>query len=149
MKEIIGKPLDLKKVPDLIKLAKKCGMFVSSNFVIGFPGETWEEIRQTIYYAETCGEDYCKIYMAQPLLATRLYEQAKELDAIAASRDKVDWRYGRVRTNEFTPQEMSILRVYEWDRINFTDPQKRKKPLKLWILVKKNSMRFERPQGRH
>ncbi len=127
LKEIIGKPLNLKKVPELIRLAKKEGLFVASNFVIGFPGETWEEIRETLHYAETCGVDYCKIYLAQPLLGTRLYDQAKELNAIVGSHDQVGWRHGRIQTDEFTSQEMSILRVYEWDRINFRDPEKRKK----------------------
>ncbi|MDD5194284.1 MAG: radical SAM protein [Candidatus Omnitrophica bacterium] len=122
LKKIIKKPVDLKKVPGLIQLAKKQGIFVAANFIIGFPGETWEEIRQTLKYAEACGADYCKIYNAQPLIGTELYEIAKKMNAIVGDENAVNWRYGRIKSDEFTPKDISILRAYEWDRINFTDP---------------------------
>lgn len=127
LKEIIKKPVDLEKVPRLIDTTKRYGIFVAANFLIGFPGETWEEIRQTLRYAETCGADYCKIYAPQPLLGTELYEIAKKMNCIVGEETDVDWRYGRICTSEFTPKDISILRAYEWDRINFTDPKKLQK----------------------
>ena len=30
-------------------------------------------------------------------------------------------------TDEFSSEDLTILRAYEWERINFTDPVKRKK----------------------
>ena len=52
---------------------------------------------------------------------------AKKLDLIVGDPNKVDWRYGRIKSSEFNPKDISILRVYEWDRINFADPKKREK----------------------
>ena len=127
LKELINKPVKLTNVPNLIKLAHKYNLYVSANFVIGFPGETWEEIRQTLTFAESCGIDYAKIYVAQPLLGTRLYDSAKELGVVSGDDQTVDWRNGRINTDEFKSKELSYLRVYEWDRINFTDPKKRKR----------------------
>ncbi len=127
LEEIIRKPVDLEKVPGLIETAKGYGIFVVANFIIGFPGETWEEIRQTLRYAETCGADYCKIYAAQPLIGTKLYEIARKMNCLVGEETDVDWRYGRISTSEFTPKDISILRAYEWDRINFTDAKKRQK----------------------
>jgi anaerobic magnesium-protoporphyrin IX monomethyl ester cyclase len=124
LEQIIHKPIDLEKVPSLIAAVKKYGIFVVANFVIGFPGETWDEIRQTLRYAERCGADYCKIYAAQPLVGTRLFAMAKEMNCLVGSETDVDWRYGRISTSEFTPKDISILRAYEWDRINFADEQK-------------------------
>jgi radical SAM superfamily enzyme YgiQ (UPF0313 family) len=125
LKKIVNKPVDLEKVPYMIKLAQKFGIYVITNFVIGFPGETWDEIRMTLQFAENCGSDYCKIYPANPLVGTRLFKMAKELNCIVGDEEKVDWRYGRIKTSEFDPQDIGILRVYEWDRINFSDPRKR------------------------
>lgn len=126
MKDIIGKPVDLQKIPELIKYAsQELGIFMAANFIIGFPGETWDEIRQTLYYAETCGVDYAKIYPAQPLLGTKLYDMAVAMDAIVGGHETVGWRYGRIKSKEFNPKDISILRAYEWDRINFRDPKKR------------------------
>jgi radical SAM superfamily enzyme YgiQ (UPF0313 family) len=145
LREVINKPVNLKKVPELIKIAKSYGLGVVANFIIGFPGETWDEIRQTIHYAETCGVDYAKIYMAEPLLGTRLYDMAVEMGAIIGDHSEVGWRYGRIKSDEFDPHELSFLRVYEWDRINFRDPEKRKTNAKLMGITEEelNSIRKE------
>lgn len=127
LRQVIKKPIDLKKVPEIIASAKRHGIFVVANFIIGFPGETWDEIRQTLRYAETCGADYCKIYIAQPLIGTELFEIAKKLNCIVGEDTDVDWRYGRIKSSEFSTKDLSILRAYEWDRINFTDPDKLQK----------------------
>lgn len=124
LKQVIKKPIDLKKVPEMIKMAQKYGLYVAANFIIGFPGETWDEILQTIRYAEICGADYCKIYPANPLVGTKLFEMAQKSNLIVGDPNKVDWRYGRIKSSEFSPKDISILRVYEWDRINFSDPRK-------------------------
>jgi len=127
LKQIIKKPVNLEKAPELIAAAQKNGIFVAANFIIGFPTETWDEIRQTLHYAETCGADYCKIYAAQPLLGTELHSLAKQMNCLVGDEHDVGWRHGRISTSEFTPKDISILRAYEWDRINFTDSQKREK----------------------
>jgi len=123
LREIVNKPIkDLSKVPEIIKKIKDRGMYCLANFIIGLPGETWDEIRDTIRYAENCGAEYVKIFVAVPLYGTRLYEMAKKMNAIVGGEEnlKVDWRYSQVRSNEWTAKDVSILRAYEWDRINFS-----------------------------
>ncbi|MFH1798608.1 MAG: radical SAM protein [Candidatus Omnitrophota bacterium] len=127
LKDIVMKPVNLKTAPEKIALAKKYGIYVCANFVIGMPGETWSEIRETLCYAETCGSDYVKIFIANPISGTKMYDMAKEKGYIVGDDYEINWRYGRVKTPEFNPKDISILRVYEWDRINFTDLAKRKK----------------------
>jgi anaerobic magnesium-protoporphyrin IX monomethyl ester cyclase len=127
LKEIVKKPVKLDKVPILIKAAQKHGIYVAANFIIGFPGETWDEIRQTVQYAETCGADYVKFFPANPLLGTEMFKIAKEMNAIEGDELALGWRYGRIKSTEFTPKDISILRAYEWDRVNFSDPKKQQK----------------------
>ena len=124
LKEIINKPVNLDLVPQRIESARKLGIFVVVNFIIGFPGESWDEIRQTLRFAETCGADYCKIYAAQPLRSTKLFDMAKNAGFLVGDEDTVEWRYGRIETDQFTSQDISILRAYEWERINFNSPEK-------------------------
>ena len=122
LKEIVGKPIkDLARVPEIIRNVTRRGMYCIANFIIGFPGETWEEIRQTIAFAENCGADYIKIYAAVPLYGTRLFELARQTRTLIFNDElpKVDWRYGQITSPEWTPKDISILRAYEWDRINF------------------------------
>lgn len=129
LKEIIRKPVDLEKTKEVVKFCKTLPMRVASNFVIGFPGETWDEIRQTIRYAEELDIDLVIFHIATPMPATDLYYICKEQGLLpenfsffspeffAASR-------GFISTDEFTPSELAILRTYEWDRINFSTPER-------------------------
>jgi tRNA A37 methylthiotransferase MiaB len=51
---------------------------IRSNVIVGFPGETWDEIRETIRFAEEYDADYSKIFIATPLPNTELYRIAKK-----------------------------------------------------------------------
>lgn len=127
--EVIQKPLKLEKAVEVVAKLKQEDIYVAANFIVGFPGETWEEIRQTIKFAEDLGADYIKVFNAVPLPDTRLYQMAKEQNALIEGFDaeNINWRNGMIETDEFTPRDMSILRAYEWDRINFSTYEKRKK----------------------
>ena len=134
LREIVKKPIkDLHKVPEIIKRVKSRGMFCMANFIIGFPGETWDEIRETISYAENCGADYVKFFVAVPLYRTELYRISKEMGALISDDAyiNIDWRYGQIRSDEWTTKDIGILRAYEWDRINFA-PDRIKKVAEIW-----------------
>ena len=34
---------------------------------------------------------------------------------------------GEIKSDDWTPDDLTVLRAYEWDRINFSDPKKLKK----------------------
>ncbi len=127
--DIIHKPLNLEDVKGTMKKIKERGIDVSSNFIVGFPGETWEEIRQTFRYAEELDPDYCKFFIATPLPNTELSRIAKEKNIFKNDFDfnKHLWTDGQIDTSEFRHQDLKILRAYEWDRINFSSENKRKK----------------------
>lgn len=134
LKQIIKKPIkDINKVPKIIEKIHKRDMFVIANFIIGLPSETWEEIRQTIKFAEDCGADYVKFFPAVPLKGTELYDIALETDSVIHDEDSLttDWGISQIKSNEWSPQDINILRFYEWDRINF-QPHKIKKTAELW-----------------
>ncbi len=125
--EIMGKPLSIDNVPGIVAYAKKLGFRCASLFVIGNPGEAWDEIRQTIRFAESL-DTYCHFSIATPLPQTRLYKTAIELNYLtkdfsftAGSGCSRGW----LVTDEFSPFDLEILRAYEWDRINFSSPERR------------------------
>lgn len=128
LKEIIHKPVKFEHAKKMMKKAKELGIDTAANFVIGFPGERWDEIRQTIKFAESFEVDYVKIFIATPLPETELYQIAKSGGYLRENFDfgDIGWSYGLIETDEFTPQDLAILRAYEWDRINFTNPERRK-----------------------
>jgi len=126
LSEIIRKPLNLNRVVSLLDTAKALGFMISANFIIGLPGETWEEIRQTIRFAEAIDVDYVKIMVAMPLRHTKLYEIAHDGGYLRKDFDffNMRWGVGEISTEEFTNLDTTILRTYEWDRINFSSAEK-------------------------
>ena len=134
--EIINKPIpDIYAIPAKIAKIKAKGIWVAANFVIGSPDETWEEIRETISFAENCNADYVKFYVAVPLVGTSMFEVAKAKNLLMVPEEElgVDWRYSVIRSDEWTPKDVSTLRVYEWDRINFA-PDRIAKVSDIWGL---------------
>ena len=129
-RDIVLKPLNFKHAIETVAYARKAGLFVAANFIIGFPTETWEEIRGTIKFAEEINVDYAKIFIALPLRNTELYDLARRTDSIAVETLDADSKWsvgGEIKSDDWTPDDLTVLRAYEWDRINFSDPKKLKK----------------------
>lgn len=77
LSQIINKPVDLKIFKPVITLAQKYGISVHSNFIVGMPGETKEEMMQTFEFPKKAGFDSAAFFIAQPYPGTKLYEQCK------------------------------------------------------------------------
>ncbi len=134
MNDIVLKPLQLDLVPPLIEKVKNMGLFVLANFIIGYPGETWNEIRETVKFAEQCGADYVKLFIAVPLKGTKMWDMAESMDAFDTPSDglEVNWRFSQIKSDEWSPKDVSILRAYEWDRINFGSQERRDRVAEIW-----------------
>jgi radical SAM superfamily enzyme YgiQ (UPF0313 family) len=126
LKEIIHKPLDFDYAKKMVKIVREAGIFVTANFIVGFPTETWDEIRATLKFADEIDADYTKIFSAIPLRNTRLWDICEKGNYFKKGfdADKVKWSTGQIETDEFSADDLTILRAYEWDRINFTDKKK-------------------------
>ncbi len=126
---IVKKPLKLAQAADMIKKMKKRGIDTAANFIMGFPGETYGEIFQTFYYARKADIDYVKFFIATPCPGTELYEIAKRDGLLREDFDfdKHMWSEGQIRTKDFNPEDLGILRAYCWDQANFTDIKRRQK----------------------
>ena len=78
--QIIRKKQDLKKVENVVLSARKVGINVGCFFILGFIGETKEDMKATIAYAHKLrqlGADRFYFSYATPLYGTELYEQAE------------------------------------------------------------------------
>jgi len=129
-RDIVLKPLDYEHAKKMVAYARKKGLFVAANFIIGFPTETWTEIRKTIDFAEEINVDYAKLFIAIPLRNTEMFDLAERTNSI--NTDTYDgetlWTVGgSIKSDQWLPDDLTILRAYEWDRINFSDPKKLKK----------------------
>jgi len=131
------KPVNLDKATKTLEIIQRKGFdSVSSNFVIGMPGDKWEDIRETFRYVDGVVErgllDYAVFHIATPFPKTELYDICRNRGYLPEGfsfENPEFYGFGRgvITTPEFTPAELQVLRAYEWDRINFKTPEKRKK----------------------
>ncbi len=137
LRDVMHKPLNLVTIPGLIRKCHELGIVVGANFVIGVPGETWDEIRQTFRFADQNDFDVSHFKIATPLPRTDLYRIASEKGYLSKgfsflSPDFFGFGAGFITTEEFTPFELTVLRAFEWDRINFGSPEKLQRVAKLY-----------------
>ena len=88
--EIIHKKIDLGGTGDVIAKAKEVGLRVQGFFIVGFPGETKEERRETIDFIKTSGLDDARLYVCQPFPGSRLYAEAQQSGSLAPEYDPVN-----------------------------------------------------------
>jgi len=73
--QIINKRLPLETIYPSIENAKKAGMLVHTFWIIGYPGETYEEIEKTVNFAINSGADSFSFAILSPLPGTPIYRQ--------------------------------------------------------------------------
>lgn len=132
LSQLMRKPLKTEQVEPVVRKAKELGMEVAGLFILGMPGETWEEIRQTIAFAEELDLDYSHFGIATPMPNTDLLKYAQKENLLLDGFDAANFEwsgYGRgvIKTSSFDPFDLEVLRVYEWDRINFKTAGKKAK----------------------
>jgi radical SAM superfamily enzyme YgiQ (UPF0313 family) len=73
--KVIQKNLRLEQIRLAIENAKEAGLMVHTFWIVGFPGETREEMEQTIEFAAQSGADSYSISILSPLPGTSIYRQ--------------------------------------------------------------------------
>jgi len=123
LNEIIRKPYGrLSKVQDVTALLRKKKVYVRAFFIIGFPGETMEEIEETISFMKSVGFNWNAIMIATPLKGSELYAHCKDNDLLISDKLE-DFHFGKcnIKLPHSTPQEMEDLRYRANLEVNFIE----------------------------
>lgn len=86
----IGKKITLDMIRERIKLTRKCGIEAKGFFIIGFPWETEETIRETVVFALSLQLSDLNIFPLTPFPGTVVYEQAKQCGDFEDDWSKMD-----------------------------------------------------------
>jgi magnesium-protoporphyrin IX monomethyl ester (oxidative) cyclase len=97
---LMQKPVDLARVPGLVREIQGRGMLCKGFFILGYPGETKDTIRQTVEFARSLALDWSFFFVASPLPHTEMWEQAKSAGLLAEG----DW-------NPLTALHEPVLRL--------------------------------------
>jgi anaerobic magnesium-protoporphyrin IX monomethyl ester cyclase len=85
--DLMKKNITLKNAEDAVKSAKNAGLEVLTSFIIGYPGETEEDMNKTIDFSTKLDPDYCQYSILTPFPGTPIYNELLEKDLI----DNDDW----------------------------------------------------------
>jgi len=84
---LMHKGIEIQQAEDAIKAAKEIGIGTLASFIIGYPGESVEEMRRTISFAVALDPDYAQFSILTPFPGTPIYEELKKNDLISTQ----DW----------------------------------------------------------
>lgn len=122
LKDIIHKPLKLEMVEKAIQCLEKYDIYTKGLFVIGFPGETLEDISVTMDFIHNTKLNWIDIFIASPLPGSELYEICVR-DGYLKSKsfDACSFMQGNIETEYFTAKKIEDLQVYNMTKKDFVD----------------------------
>jgi len=78
------KNTDITMVPGIVDMVRAAGLNVRAFFMVGYPGETLEDVKDTIKLIRSCKLDSILIGRFVPLPGTPIYDELVELGEIPA-----------------------------------------------------------------
>ncbi len=116
---VVCKSLDLKKVVEVAKLCRSIGLKTGGFYIIGFPGETKENMQRTVDFALRLKRDYdvgMHLLVATPSYGTRLYAQCEAKGYIKADLGWDSFAEARqpkglslISTEDFTSEDVKEI----------------------------------------
>ena len=108
--ERIKKGATVNQAKDAIKWAKNAGLDVYASFVIGFPGETKEEMKETFEFIKSNPIDYPKINLLVPYPGSEVYQTITNADPSFSKEWDKFTSFSSMTDNEpvYVPQGISI-----------------------------------------
>jgi anaerobic magnesium-protoporphyrin IX monomethyl ester cyclase len=116
---VIFKSLDLNRVVEFAKNAKQIGLKTGAFYIIGFPGETKENMQRTVDFALELKRKYdvgMHLFMATPSYGTKLYDECKAKGFIHQDLTWNSFAQARqpkgmplITTSDFTPAEVKEI----------------------------------------
>jgi radical SAM superfamily enzyme YgiQ (UPF0313 family) len=106
LRKIVRKPADFRKAKEVIQMFKEEKIVVLANIIIGYPGETPENIDWGARAMRKMGANWYSILVASPLHGSELYSIAEKNGFLPAGDEflQTDYYTPVITTPEFTPE---------------------------------------------
>lgn len=102
LREIIHKPLNLSIVKRVVEDCRALGIYTDANILIGFPGETKQDIEDARLFLKTINANWFRINMATPLAGSEMLDICLKKNYIRGNYLECDFKKAIVETEEFT-----------------------------------------------
>lgn len=146
--DLMDRRVDVNQVRDMIKLSKKYGIESGTFIMLGYPGETEEDIEETIHHLKESDPDHFTITVAYPIRGTELYQeveaiQTRQLDWVTSTDRDIDFKrtYSR-RYYDFAVRR--VINEVNYNKAKNGRPTLNTAKLKVKSIVAKVGMWWER-----
>jgi radical SAM superfamily enzyme YgiQ (UPF0313 family) len=75
--DLMNRRVEVQQVRDMIRLAKQYGIQAGTFIMVGYPGETKEDIYKTVQHLKESDPDLFTMTVAYPIKGTPLYEEVE------------------------------------------------------------------------
>jgi len=110
------KYLTFEEAMQLTNKTKELGIHTAGQFVIGYPGETEEDVRETLKYANALSLDQRHIHIATPFKGTPMYETCEKNNYLADSISKATYKIPVIETPMLSREV--LYKIWKEDREN-------------------------------
>ena len=94
--DLMDRRVNVDQVREMIHLSKKYGLETGTFIMLGYPGETEQDIEETIDHLKKSNPDYFTITLAYPIKGTEFYQEV-EVDL----NNLFDWKLNTDRDRDF------------------------------------------------
>jgi anaerobic magnesium-protoporphyrin IX monomethyl ester cyclase len=94
--DLMDRRVDVNQVRDMIRLTRKHGIEAGTFIMLGYPGETEQDIEETIHHLKQSNPDHFTITVAYPIRGTELYQEIE-----ATQTTNLDWATSTDRQIDF------------------------------------------------
>ncbi len=94
--DLMDRRVDVNQVRDMIRLTKQHGLEAGTFIMLGYPGETEDDIEETIHHLKESGPDHFTITVAYPIRGTELYQEVESNQI-----NKLNWSNSTDRQIDF------------------------------------------------
>jgi len=84
-RDIMNRPVENHRFVDVFKLTKEAGIMATANYMIGLPGETADDIEQTLALNDEIEPDDFGYFVFYPYPGTRLFQLCREKGFLPAN----------------------------------------------------------------
>ncbi len=103
LRDIIHKNVRLDKVKEIVDEAHKYDVSIHGMFIVGFPGETRQEIFDTLDFPFKIGFDSVSFFIISPLPGTNIYEECVRKGYISGEYIMTDFKTAHINIPEDSP----------------------------------------------
>jgi radical SAM superfamily enzyme YgiQ (UPF0313 family) len=109
------KGIGLGQIEDAVRWTKEIGIETLASFIIGWPNETMDDIKNTLNFAKRLDTDYVEFNLATPYPGTELYRLVKK-ERLLLTENWSEYTAGRpiIRAGECSAEELARVLLHAY-----------------------------------